>query len=108
MIFFLDHDVPADVARVLRSAGYHVDLLKERLPTTTGDSEVFEFAVGEGMIMVTCNRDDFLELAKKREGNFPGLIVLIRRRSRLQECANLLKLIERAGEPGIAGNILFA
>jgi predicted nuclease of predicted toxin-antitoxin system len=106
MRFFLDHDVPADVGRVLRSAGYSVAMLKERLDPTTSDAEVFDFAIREAMVLVTCNRDDFLQLAKERE--FPGLIILIRRRTRQQECAHLLRLIENAGEAGVAGNILFA
>jgi hypothetical protein len=38
----------------------------------------------------------------------PGLVVLIRRRSRQAECGNLLKLLREAGESGIAGKINFA
>jgi hypothetical protein len=56
--------------------------------------------------MLTCNRDDFLPLAAKR--SHPGLIILIRRRTRQSECAHLLRLIDRAGEAGLAGNINFA
>ena len=36
------------------------------------------------------------------------LIVLIRRRSRIVECANLLRLLDSAGESGLSGNINFA
>jgi hypothetical protein len=45
-----------------------------------------------------------------RGGNarIEGLIVLIRRRSRIIECANLLRLLDFAGESGIIGNINFA
>jgi hypothetical protein len=38
----------------------------------------------------------------------PGLIVLIRRRSRQAECGNLLTLLRQAGESGILCNINFA
>lgn len=57
-------------------------------------------------MVVTCNRQDFLELA----GQSPetGLIILNRRRTRQSECAHLLRLIEAAGESGIPGNINFA
>ena len=56
--------------------------------------------------MITCNRDDFLKLAAK--GPHLGLIVLIRRRTPQAECANLLRLIRKAGDQGLLGNINFA
>ena len=41
MKFLLDHDVPAEVARLLRYWGHEVELLKEVLPITTPDDAVF-------------------------------------------------------------------
>jgi hypothetical protein len=58
------------------------------------------------MLMLICNRDDFLELAARH--SHPGLIILIRRRTRHAECAHLLALLTRAGESGLNGNINFA
>jgi predicted nuclease of predicted toxin-antitoxin system len=104
--FFLDHDIPAELARVLRSAGHEVVELHEVLPITARDDEVFKHAVTNSMYMVTCNRDDFLPLAAQQ--SHPGLIILIRRRTRQAECAHLLALIDRAGETGLNGNINFA
>lgn len=106
--FFLDHDVPAEIARVLVSAGYSAETLKQHLPTNATDEEVLAFAISKGMVLITCNRDDFIQLAKVKTEPFPGLIILVRRRSRMQECACLLKLIDKAGTTGIANNILFA
>ena len=40
--------------------------------------------------------------------SFPGLIVLIRRRSRHAEGAHLLQLLARSGASGLANNINFA
>lgn len=57
-------------------------------------------------VMVTCNRNDFLALANKAPHH--GLIILIRRRSAQLECTNLLRLIDRAGDQGLDGNINFA
>ncbi len=57
-------------------------------------------------VLITCNRDDLVRLARAQSNS--GLIVLIRRRSRIAECANLLRLIESATESGLAGNINFA
>jgi len=104
--FFLDHDVPVDVARVLRQEGHEVLELREALPTDSTDIEVLKYAGENGMFLVTCNRDDFLALAENHPN--PGLIVLIRRHTRLSECGNLLRLIRNANEAGIAGNINFA
>ena len=56
--------------------------------------------------MVTCNRQDFLELA----GTEPaaGLIVVNRRGARQAECNHVLRLVAKAGETGLKGNINFA
>jgi len=56
--------------------------------------------------MISCNRDDFLKLAGR--GPHLGLIILIRRRNPQTECTNLLRLIGKAGEQGLKGNINFA
>jgi predicted nuclease of predicted toxin-antitoxin system len=104
--FFFDHDVPADAARVLRQEGHEVVVVRDALSTEATDAEVFAYAHEHRLLLVTCNRDDFLALAAARDN--PGLIVLIRRRTRQAECAHLLALIERAGDSGLSGNINFA
>jgi predicted nuclease of predicted toxin-antitoxin system len=40
--FFLDHDVPVEVAWVLRRAGHEVAELREVLPVTATDMEVLQ------------------------------------------------------------------
>jgi len=104
--FFLDHDVPTEVARVLRREFHETTELRDVLPVTAGDLDVLRYANERGLFVVTCNRDDFLKLVTDHPN--PGLIVLIRRRSRQAECGNLLTLLRDAGEQGIAGNINFA
>jgi predicted nuclease of predicted toxin-antitoxin system len=104
--FFLDHDVPADVGRVLHLKGHTVQFLENVLPRAADDLSAMRYAAGQGLVIVTCNRQDFLRLA----GTEPhvGMVILVRRRSRAAECGALLRLIERAGENGIANNINFA
>jgi predicted nuclease of predicted toxin-antitoxin system len=104
--FLLDNDVPDRIADLLRKAGYSIVKLRELLPITTDDLAVFTHASEHGLILVTCNRDDFLPLATG--GGHPGVIFLIRREGRTSEGAHLLRLIERAGESGLTGNINFA
>lgn len=111
MRFFLDHDVPAETAHLLRHWGHEVALLKQVLPITAPDEAVFQYAREQGLIIISCNRAHFLALAEQAIQNqipFPGLIVLFRRRSRQAECAHLLQLLRQAGEAGLSGNINFA
>jgi predicted nuclease of predicted toxin-antitoxin system len=109
--FLLDHDVPAEVGHLLRHWQHDVLPLRLALPVTAQDEAVFRRAQAEGRLIVSRNRAHFLALAEgamRTRQPFPGLIVLIRRRSRLAECAHLLQLLRRAGEAGLRNNINFA
>ena len=72
----------------------------------TQDEDVLRFAAQNNYVLITCNRDDFLEAA--REIPHAGLIILIHRPSRLQERVALFRLLDKAGEDGIRNNINFA
>jgi predicted nuclease of predicted toxin-antitoxin system len=104
--FLVDEDVPAEAALCLQQAGHQTFLVTETLDVRTDDVDVWQYAVESQSIVITCNRQDFLELA----GTAPetGLIVLNRRRTRTAECQHLLALLKRAGETGLNGNINFA
>lgn len=106
MKFLLDHDVPEDLCYLLEQLGHDVTLLRKILPTDTSDEAVLRFAHENGCVLLTCNRDDFLELANT--GFHGGIIIVIRRRTRAAERAALFRLLERAGETGIQNNINFA
>ncbi len=111
MKFLLDHDVPGEVAHLLRHWSHDALSLRHVLPITTPDEGVFCYAQSEGRIIISCNRAHFLALAEQAvsaQQPFPGLIVLIRRRSRQAECAHLLQLLRQAGDTGLANNINFA
>ena len=106
MTFLLDHDTPDDLAYSLRALGHEAVFLREVLPTATEDEEVLAHAFKHGWLMLTCNRDDFLALAKSRPHH--GLIILLRKKTRVAERAALVHLLDRAGESGIRNNINFA
>lgn len=106
MNFFLDHDVPADIGRVLRLKGHGVEFLRDVLPKETPDVDAMRYASRNQQVMVTCNRDDFLDLARTEPHS--GIIVLIRRGTRVAECAAVLRLLDNAGESGITNNINYA
>lgn len=72
MKFFLDHDVPVEVARVLRQEGHEVTQLREVLPVRANDIAAFGYAREHGLFLITCNRDDFLALAA--DHSIPGMI----------------------------------
>jgi len=106
MRFLLDHDVPDDLVFSLVALGHDAQRLRDLLPTTATDEEVLRLATARGRVLITCNRDDFLDLAGRLL--HCGIIVLIRRRSRALERAALIRLLDQAGEAGIRDNINFA
>ncbi|MGI8437214.1 MAG: DUF5615 family PIN-like protein [Chthoniobacterales bacterium] len=106
MTFFLDHDVPEEVAGVLRREDHEIIRLRDVLPVRARDSEALAYAAANDLLVITCNRDDFLKLALEQPN--PGVIILIRRDTRQIECAHLLTLLDRAAASGLAGNINFA
>ena len=107
MKFLLDHDVPAEISQVLQHWGHNVTVLRAVLPVTAPDTDVFGYACSEGLTLISCNRDHFLVLVSQAHDH-PGLIILIRRRTRQAECAHLLALLQRAGEEGVRSNVNFA
>ncbi len=107
MKFLCDHDVAADVARVLRARGYAVAELRDELPPDTTDAAVWAHAREQNSIVITCNRADFLALAQSSETH-PGLILLFRRRTHQAEAGRLLALLASAGEQGLLNNVNFA
>ena len=107
MKFLLDHDVPADLAVALRTVGHEAVRLVEVLAANASDNQVWAHACDHQRILITCNRDDFLALAKTTEIH-PGLIILTRRRTRQAEASHVLVLLKNAGEQGLANNINFA
>jgi predicted nuclease of predicted toxin-antitoxin system len=106
MIFLLDQDVPDAVARVIQQAGYEVKRLRELLPVDSTDEDVLALAQSRGALLITCNCDDFLSLARTTQ--HAGIIVLIRRQTRAAECSRFLRLLQAAGDDGLRNNINFA
>lgn len=80
--------------------------LRDLVQATAGDDQVWRLAGKHECVLITCNRDDFLALAA--DSGHPGLIILVRRRSRAHERAALVALLDRAGETGILHNVNFA
>jgi predicted nuclease of predicted toxin-antitoxin system len=104
--FLLDQDVPDAVGRVAAQEGHTVTRLREVLPPDAADSTVLSFAYSRQAVLVTCNRDDFLTLVADHP--HAGLIVVVRRQSRVAECSRFLRLLRTAGESGIRNNVNFA
>jgi predicted nuclease of predicted toxin-antitoxin system len=61
--FLLDHDVPEDLIYLLEELQHEVVSLRDVLPTEADDAVVLESAYARDWILMTCNRDDFLNLA---------------------------------------------
>jgi hypothetical protein len=67
--------------------GHDVTLLREVLPPDASDDVVLQFANELRRVLLTCNRDDFLELATEQP--HCGIVIVIRRRTRAAERAAL-------------------
>ena len=81
--------------------------LREVLAVRASDVEVLNYAREHGLMLTDhLQRDDFLSLAAKQSN--PGIIILVRRRSRHVECGHLLAPLKRAGESGLISNVNFA
>jgi len=104
--FLLDHDVPDDLSYLLEELTHQVVLLRKVLPEDASDQSVLQFAHDNNCVLLTCNRDDFLQLAKHKPHH--GIIVVIRRRTRAAERAALFRLLDSAREAGLKDNINFA
>jgi hypothetical protein len=66
---------------------------------------VLQFAHERGCVLLTCNRDDLLDLATKKLHH--GIVIIIRR-TRAAERAALFRLLEHAGATGLQNNVNFA
>jgi hypothetical protein len=104
--FLLDQDVPDAIGRVAAQEGHTVTRLREVLSPETDESTVLRSAHSHEAVLVICNRDHFLALVADQP--HAGLIVVIRRQSRVAECSRFLRLLRNAGESGIRNNVNFA
>ncbi len=85
--------------------------LRDVLPITASDPDILRFAYDRGWILITCNMADFAMLARaefEAQREISGLILLERRRTREAECASIIRLLGRAGESGLRGNVNIA
>ncbi len=63
--FLLDEDLPPAAARIARGLGIEALSVHELGRTGHSDEQHLIFATSRQMIMVTRNRDDFIELTKR-------------------------------------------
>ena len=95
-----------DLAHLPRELGHEVVFVREVMNPAAADADVLAYACQESAIMVTSNRDDFIGLAEQQPHY--GIVIVVRRRSRMAERMAFFRLLERAGESGLRDNINFA
>jgi predicted nuclease of predicted toxin-antitoxin system len=82
---YLDEDVAAVVAPMLRGRGFRATTTLEQSRTGATDVEQVEFAASKGWVLVTHNRADFVRLAAEFAAGgrgHAGIVVLTRRSPR--------------------------
>jgi predicted nuclease of predicted toxin-antitoxin system len=91
---------------LLRELGHELSPLRDVMSADAPDLAVLRFASDNQAVLLTCNRDDFLQLSEHHPHY--GIIIVLRRRTRAAERAALFRLLERAGESGLLHNVNFA
>jgi predicted nuclease of predicted toxin-antitoxin system len=79
---YLDEDVSALVAELLRARGFDVQTTQEAGRKGTRDEEQLAYAAGQRRALLTHNRDDFARLAGKffaAGRRHHGIIIAVRR-----------------------------
>ena len=79
---YLDEDVSALVAKLLRVRGFRVQTTQEAGRKETDDAGQLEYAVSERRAVLTHNRDDFARLAQEYFAagrKHYGIIIAVRR-----------------------------
>lgn len=106
---YLDEDVSALVAELLRARGFAAQTTLEAGRLGASDEEQLAYAAGEGKALVTHNRDDFAALAQRyfTEGRkHYGVIIAVRRPS--QEIARrLLVILNQTTADEMEGQVIY-
>lgn len=79
MRYLLDEDVNPAVAEIVRGLGLDVASVHEIGRRALSDPEQFAYAAGEGRILITRNRDDFIRLLRAAYASgeaCPGILVV--------------------------------
>ncbi len=106
---FLDEDVSALVAKLLRSRAYSAMTTQEARRLGHSDAEQLEFATTHQMAMLTHNRDDFAQLAGQYAAagkNHCGIIIAVRR-SPYEIARRLLALLDRITAEEMDNQVVF-
>ncbi|MCU4743693.1 DUF5615 family PIN-like protein [Halobacteria archaeon AArc-m2/3/4] len=72
--FLTDEHVPSVFITALSSAGYDVVTVRSVLEAGADDSDVLEYAAGNGLVLITNDRSDFAE-AVSAERSHRGIII---------------------------------
>ena len=101
--FYLDHNVPLEVASYLRTTGHDVRTTRDIRKERASDDEQLIIAFQAGRILITQNADDFILLHRawyrwsrlwSLEIDHPGILVLESGRSARQLATAIESLID--------------
>ena len=105
MRYLFDEDLPGMAAEIARGLGLDAVSVHEIGRRGLSDPEQFAFAMQEGRVMVTRNRDDFRRLvvaAFEASASSPGVLVVPRSlpNTAPAQIAHALERWDQGGDPG--------
>ena len=113
MKFFLDEDLPPGVAVICRNQGLDVQSVHETGRQGLSDQEQLEYAASQDRVLVTRNRNDFIELTRRafQTGSPHGGVLIVTRslpnRRAEQLASALIHWTEVFGDHPSAGTLDF-
>jgi predicted nuclease of predicted toxin-antitoxin system len=108
LAFKVDENLPDDVARILRDAGYDAVTIGAQNLSGTSDARLADIVLGEGRTLVTLDLD-FADIRAYPPERYPGIIVLrVRRQDKAHVCSLIERLVLMLGVEQVAGRLWVA
>ena len=108
LAFKVDENLPDEVARILRDAGYDAVTIGTQKLSGTPDARLADVVLGEGRALVTLDLD-FADIRAYPPERYPGIIVLrVRRQDKSHVCSVMERMVRLLGVEPVVGRLWVA
>ncbi len=105
LAFKVDENLPDEVARILRNAGYDAVTIGTQNLSGTPDARLADVVLGEGRALVTLDLD-FADIRAYPPERYPGIIVLrVRRQDKSHVCSVMERMVPLLGVEPVVGRL---